>query len=100
MSQDDSNPLALRKLFASSGRPTKQSTVACRRIFDSVDDVLMVLNSQPARSRLNPLQLQIASRFATSCTLFARDMMAAEGDPDALRYLLKLPLPATDKPAD
>lgn len=98
MSKDSSDRLAMRKRFPSTDRLTKASTALCAAVLDSLDETLTLLNAGSAQ--LIPLQRQLASRFASACTVFARDMLAAEGDQDALRYLLKPPLPSTDHPVD
>lgn len=97
MSEDRADRLALRKPFASTDHPTKASTALCAEVLDSLDEALMLLNA--GSGQLNPLQRQLARRFHRACTVFAREMLAAEGDRDALRYLLKLPVADTDKPA-
>ncbi|SEB25418.1 hypothetical protein [Variovorax sp. YR216] len=101
MSEESLDRYALRGLFPGLDRPTKRSTALCAVVIDSLDEAMTLLNvGCTGTTRFNPLQREIASRFASACADFARDMLAADGDRDALRCLLELPSPTSEKPAD
>jgi hypothetical protein len=68
--------------------PTKMSTAVCANVFDELETALMFLNV--GRQELNPIQRELAERFISTCKLFARDMLAADGDRTALRMVLGL----------
>jgi hypothetical protein len=55
----------------------------CTSVFDELETALLFLNA--GRQELNPIQRELANRFISTCKLFARDMLAADGDPTALR---------------
>lgn len=65
------------------------STAMCATVFDELEMALLVLEA--GQSHLNPIQRELADRFANTCKTFARDMLAAEGNRDALRMVFGLP---------
>lgn len=72
--------------------PAKASTAMCATVFDELDAAVSLLNS--ARSDFNPLQRQLVGRFVATCKTFGRDMLAADGDVDALLLMFGLSAPA------
>jgi hypothetical protein len=95
------NKSAMWKFFPAIDNPTKASTAMCATVFDELDAALDLLNS--ARGDFNPLQRQLVGRFIAVCKVFGRDMLAADGNPDALRAVFGLsagtPGDQADKPA-
>lgn len=71
------------------GRLTKMSTALCATAFDDLEMALLVLEA--GGKYLNPIQRELVDRFANITKSFARDMLAAEGNQDALRMTLGLP---------
>lgn len=69
--------------------PAKMSTALCATAFDDLEMALLVLEA--GGKYLNPIQRELADRFAYKCKTFARDMLAAEGNQNALRMVLGLP---------
>lgn len=70
--------------------PTKMSTATCASVFEDLESALMFLDS--GLQELNPIQRELAGRFTSMCKTFARDMLAAEGDSNALRVIFGLPV--------
>lgn len=77
------------KFFSPITNVTKVSTAMCAAAFDELEVALAVLGA--ARDELNPVQVQLVDRFVETCKLFGRDMMAADGDRDALGKVLGPP---------
>lgn len=50
----------------------------CVAIFKDLDDVLVRLNG--VGKELNPLQRHLMNRFTTACTIFSRELLAADDD--------------------
>lgn len=71
------------------GPLTKISTAMCATVFDDLEMVLLMLKA--GGSDLNPVQRELADRFTSTCKTFARDMLAAEGNSNALRMIFGLP---------
>lgn len=86
----------MSRFFPSITNPTKASTAMCATVFDELDAALGLLNA--ARGDFNPLQRQLVGRFITACKVFGRDMLAADGNPDALRAVFGLSV--AGKPGD
>lgn len=76
------------RFFPEIGSPAKASTAMCATVFDELDAAVSLLDS--ARSDFNPLQRQLVGRFVATCKVFGRDMLAADGDPDALLSMFGL----------
>ncbi|GLQ51492.1 hypothetical protein GCM10010872_29410 [Dyella flava] len=79
----------MRKYLPAIEYINKESTAMCAEIFEELDATLILLDA--ARLQFNPLQRQLADRFILACKGFGRDMLAAEGNRDALREILDLP---------
>jgi hypothetical protein len=77
-------------MLPSLGHLTKMSTATCANVFDELEMALLLLDA--GRPELNPVQRELASRFITTCKTFARDILAAEGNSNALRMVFGLPL--------
>ncbi len=65
------------------------STATCATVFDDLEMALLLLEA--GQNHLNPIQRELANRFANTCKTFARDMLAAEGNTNAIRMVLGLP---------
>jgi hypothetical protein len=87
-SRDVQDPVTT--ILPSVGRLMKMSTATCANVFDELEMALLLLDA--GRPDLNPVQRELASRFASTCKIFARDMLAAEGNLNALRMAFGLPL--------
>jgi len=85
----------MNNIFPAIANPTKMSTAMCATVFEELEDALDLLNV--ARNEFNPLQRQLAGRFIALCKVFGRDLLAADGNPDALRAMFGLPI--TGRPA-
>lgn len=70
------------------GQLTKMSTAMCATVFDELEMALLLLEA--GRHHLNPVQRELASRFVLTCKTFACDMLAAEGNSNALRMVFGL----------
>lgn len=70
------------------GRPVKMSTALCSIVFDDLEMALLSLEA--GRNHLDPIQRELVDRFAKTCSSFVRDMLVAEGNPDALRMAFGL----------
>lgn len=57
--------------------------------FDDLDMALLVLEA--GGKYLNPVQRELVDRFANKTKTFARDMLAAEGNQNALHMTFGLP---------
>ena len=75
-------------ILPSVGHLAKMSTALCANVFDDLEMALLLLDA--GRSQLNPVQRELADRFVSTCKTFARDMLAAEGNPNALRLVFGL----------
>lgn len=84
------------EFFSPIGDPTQPSTATCAAAFDEMDVALKLLNS--SRADFNPLQRQLIGRFIATCKVFGRNMLAAGGNPDALRAVFGLPV--SDEPGN
>lgn len=70
------------------GHLRKMSTAMCATVFDDLEMALRLLEA--GSNQFNPIQRELASRFVLTCKTFARDMLAAEGNSNALRMLFGL----------
>lgn len=77
------------KFLPSVDHPTKVSTAMCATIFEELDSALALMHS--VRGELNPLQRQLIGRFIAACKVFGRDMLAADGNHDALHEMFGFP---------
>lgn len=76
------------KFLPSIDNPRKATTAMCATVFDELDSALSLLDS--VRENFNPLQRQLVGRFIAICKVFGHDMLAADGNPDALRVIFGL----------
>jgi hypothetical protein len=72
-----------------AGHLTKMSSALCATAFDDLEMALLVLEA--GGKYLNPVQRELVDRFANTTKTFARDMLAAEGNQNALRMTFGLP---------
>ncbi|WP_382225388.1 hypothetical protein [Hydrogenophaga atypica] len=63
----------------------------CDIAVEDLNNCLSVLDLK--RNHLHPVQRELLDRFIGVSQDFVRDMRAVNGDPDALRALLGLPVP-------
>ena len=77
------------KFLPSIKNETKTSTAICAVVFEEMDAALDILDL--ARKDLTPVQRELVDRFIAECQLFANNMLAAEGNPDAQRAVFGLP---------
>lgn len=87
----------MSKFFPAVGNPTKASTAMCATVFDELESTLSLLAA--ARTEFNPLQRQLVGRFSVACKAFGLEMLAADGQADALRQMFGLSVddPKADK---
>ncbi len=83
------------KILPSILHPKKMSTATCASVFEELENALMLLNL--GRDELSPIQRELASRFISTCETFAYQMLAADGDANALRAVFGLSLSKTSQ---
>jgi hypothetical protein len=71
------------------GPVRKLSTAMCSQVFDELEMALVLLEA--GDNYFNSIQRELVDHFASACKTFARNMLAAEGNQNALRMMMELP---------
>lgn len=71
------------------GPVRKLSTAMCSQVFEELEMAMLLLEA--GDKHFNSIQRELAQHFAKTCKTFARNMLAAEGNQNALRMMMGLP---------